>query len=224
MAPPLAAWRSKSWANHNGTLYLRTMRYSLRRALSFDSVDGCTHNPTICSSATASSNLPTSLVNPCRARLPRSDHRDHGEADPTATRVERGTATHFPDISAIRLNALFEQPARDYLRVKATHRADTKRWSLFPFRPTQNSDFPYAEQLAQLVGRCTDCGTALCAECRFECCGDSSASPATTITGRMLAFVSPSSLNVISGVQTEPADGWSRSSLPLVAPGATAHD
>jgi hypothetical protein len=27
--------------------FLRTMRYSLRRALSLDSVDGCTHNPTI---------------------------------------------------------------------------------------------------------------------------------------------------------------------------------
>jgi len=26
--------------------FLRTMRYSLRRALSLDSVDGCTHNPT----------------------------------------------------------------------------------------------------------------------------------------------------------------------------------
>ena len=34
------------------------------------------------------------------------------------------------------------------------------------------------------------------------------------ITGRILAFVSPSSLNVISRVQTEPADGWSRSTIP----------
>jgi hypothetical protein len=30
-----------------GTLFLRTMRYSLRRALSLDSVDGCTHNPMV---------------------------------------------------------------------------------------------------------------------------------------------------------------------------------
>jgi hypothetical protein len=28
-------------------LFLRTMRYSLRRALSLDSVDGCTHNPKV---------------------------------------------------------------------------------------------------------------------------------------------------------------------------------
>jgi len=71
-----------------------------------------------------------------------------------------------------RLDALFEQPARDFLRIKANHRADTKRWNLSPFRPTQNSDSPH-RATSQLVGRCADCGTAVCAECRFECCGDS---------------------------------------------------
>src|SRR6266481_7515533 len=35
----------------------------------------------------------------------------------------------------------------------------------------------------------------------------------------MFAFVSPSSLSVSSRVQIEPADGWSRSTLPLVASG-----
>src|ERR1700726_4284244 len=31
----------------SSSLHLTTMRYSLRRALSLDSVDGCTHNPTV---------------------------------------------------------------------------------------------------------------------------------------------------------------------------------
>jgi hypothetical protein len=34
-------------AQDYSSFLLRTMRYSLRRALSLDSVDGCTHNPTI---------------------------------------------------------------------------------------------------------------------------------------------------------------------------------
>jgi hypothetical protein len=48
-----AAWSfdeaHRVFAHHKdyGSLLLRTMRYSLRRALSLDSVDGGTHNPTI---------------------------------------------------------------------------------------------------------------------------------------------------------------------------------
>ena len=95
--------RGQHRGNHDYSwFFLRTMRYSLRRALSLDSVDGCTHNPTICSSAIASSNLFTSMVDPCRTRLPGRRSKATGRLTATATRVQRVTATHFPDISAIR--------------------------------------------------------------------------------------------------------------------------
>ena len=118
------------------------------------------------------------------------------------------------------MDALFEQPARDYLRIKANHRADTKRWNLSPFRPTQNCDFRHTEQLRNSSVDVRIVERRYVPNVASSAAVIRSASPATTITGRMLAFVSPSSLNVISRVQTEPADGWSRSTLPLVAPGS----
>jgi hypothetical protein len=42
------------------SLFLRTMHYSLRRALSLDSGDGCTHNPKVAGSNPAPA---TNLIN-----------------------------------------------------------------------------------------------------------------------------------------------------------------
>ena len=41
---------------HYGSLFLRTMRYSLRRALSLDSADSGTHNPMIAQQNVAAKN------------------------------------------------------------------------------------------------------------------------------------------------------------------------
>src|SRR4029077_4094935 len=78
-----------------GSLFLRTMRYSLRRALSLDSVGGCTHNPKVggsnpppatnlkvlplnhlklsAGSLQYHNRLPLQAINPRKAELPCSD-------------------------------------------------------------------------------------------------------------------------------------------------------
>ena len=88
-------------------------------------------------------------------------------------------ASHFPVQGS---STLAEKTETGYLGRTASERLledqsePSCRYEMmesFPVSPDTDSDFRHTEQLRQLVGRCADCGTAICAECRFECCSDS---------------------------------------------------